>query len=175
VNVRIITASHQDLNQLIDQNKFRADLYFRLNMITLKVPPLRAHPQDIPALVDKLLKELGLQFGKRVLGVTPEYMSRLMRYSWPGNVRELKHNLCRAVLLEDDPVLEGEEFSTESMYRSEGPLKDNVLTVVQPAKEAEGTVLLNALKATGGNKTKAAKLMGISRKTLYSKLKKINT
>jgi two-component system response regulator HydG len=168
VDARIITATHNDLQELVNQGKFRADLYFRLNMMTLKVPPLRSHPEDVPLLVDKFLNELSIQFGKHFLGVTPEFMKRLMAFTWPGNIRELKHVLCRSVLLEDGPILYGKHF--ESNGQESNWFGDHNST---SSIENDGgrNVLINALKSVGNNKSKAAKIMGISRKTLYNRMR----
>ncbi len=173
VDVRIISATHQDLKSLVDKKLFRADLYYRLNMIKLLVPSLQDHPQDIPSLVNKFLEELGLQFDKQVLGVTPEWMGRLMTHSWPGNIRELKHVLCRAILLEDGPILKGEEFAADPIPTPEKFSRQVNSTLASLLKENEFNTVINAIKAAAGNKSKAAKLLGISRKTLYAKLKQM--
>jgi DNA-binding NtrC family response regulator/predicted TIM-barrel enzyme len=165
VDVRIVAATHNDLNLLVSQGKFRADLYFRLNLMTLKVPSLRSHPEDIPLLVDTFLGEFALQFGKNCLGVTPDFINRLMAYSWPGNIRELKHVLCRSILLEDDPVLSGRYFDSDG--RVPAP------TAEQPGKNAERETLINVLERVNQNRSKAAKEMGISRKTLYDRMKRL--
>ena len=175
VDVRIISATHQNLKSLVEQGLFRADLYFRLNMITLKVPPLRAHSQDIPALVMNFIEELGLQFGKQVIGVTPEWMNLLMKHSWPGNIRELKHVLCRAILLEDGPILKGEDFLAEPILALDRFSQQSNMPLASLVKEHEFNTMINAINAAGGNKSKAAKLLGISRKTLYSRLEQMKT
>jgi len=137
------------------------------------VPSLQDHPQDIPSLVNKFLEELALQFDKQVLGVTPEWMGRLMTHSWPGNIRELKHVLCRAILLEDGPILKGEEFAAEPIPTPQKFSRQVNSTLAPLLKENEFNTLINAIKAAAGNKSKAAKLLGISRKTLYAKLKQM--
>lgn len=172
VDVRIIAATHQNLKALVDQERFRADLYYRLNTITLKVPPLRDRKQDIPALVDKFLSELGHQFGRLVLGITPDFMSKLMKHSWPGNVRELRNALSRALLLEDSPILEGKEFIPDLAPHSLSFPSVYNLSTESPVREGTSDAIADAMKVTGGNKSKAAKLLGISRKTLYARLKK---
>jgi DNA-binding NtrC family response regulator/predicted TIM-barrel enzyme len=174
INVRIIAATHQNLESLVDKGRFRADLYFRLNNITIRVPPLRERIQDIPALINRFLIELGPQFGKKVFGVTPDFMSRLTKHSWSGNVRELKHVLSRSILLEDGPILEGEDFSPKpffSLNESQQRFSPTTASLISDTKE---NLLINSLKATGGNKSKAAKLLGISRKTLYIRLKRMD-
>lgn len=173
VDVRIISATHQNLKNLVDKKLFRADLYYRLNMIKLSAPPLRVHPQDIPSLVNKFLEELGRQFDKQVLGVTPEWMGRLMTHSWPGNIRELKHVLCRAILLEDGPILKGEDFAPEPAPVPENYSVQAGIPRVPLVKENEFNTVINAINAAAGNKSRAAKLLGISRKTLYARLKRM--
>lgn len=171
VDPRIITATHQDLKTLVEAGRFRADLYFRLNMITLQVPPLRRRTHDLPALVSTFLEELSPGFGREVIGVSQGFMARLSQYSWPGNVRELKHVITRAILLEDGPILHGENFlpdpgatSGAGTPKGGGPV----------SLEAEAKLLDKALQAAGGNKSKAALALGISRKTLYARLKRAN-
>ena len=173
VDVRIISATHQGLKRLVDKKQFRADLYYRLNMIKLSVPALRTHPQDIPSLVNKFIEELGPQFDKQILGVTPGLMSRLMQHSWPGNIRELKHVLCRAILLEDGPVLKGEDFKPEPVQKPEEDNQQVGVSLAPLVMENEFNTMINAINAAAGNKSKAAKLLGISRKTLYAKLKRM--
>ncbi len=167
VDPRIITATHQDLKLLVQQGTFRDDLYFRLAVITLKAPPLRMRLQDIPALVNFFLSELGTNFSRDVIGVSHDFMNRFMQHAWPGNVRELKHVLCRAILLEDGPILHGEDFIPEL-----GENLDYDTGEWQAPVDNNNNLISNALKASGGNKSKAAKLLGISRKTLYARLKK---
>jgi two-component system response regulator HydG len=158
VDVRIIAATHRNLQQMVTQEKFRADLYYRLNTITLEVPPLRYRIFDIEALVGIFLDELGSRFDLKVYGITPDFMKRLTNHSWPGNIRELKNVLCRAILLECTPILKGDDFIPES-WSEKGTQNTGINAV------------LKAIKATNGNKSKAAEMLGISRKTLYSRLK----
>ena len=175
IDVRIISATHQNLKSLVEKGRFRADLYFRLNVITLNVPPLRTHAQDIPLLVRNFLEELALQFDKQAIGVTPEWMDLLMKHSWPGNIRELKHVLCRAILLEDGPIFKGEDFLPESITAPDSFGPYSKIGPELLLKEHEFNTLVNAINAAGGNKSKAARILGISRKTLYSRLKRMET
>ncbi len=174
VDPRIIAATHQNLKQLVDQGRFRADLYYRLSTITLYVPPLRQHPYDIPALVNVFLSELNTQFNRKVIGVSQEFMGRLMKNSWPGNVRELRHVLCRAILLEDGPILRGEDFIPDIADQAEKNTASPILAKLEAMSTREANLLVNALKSTAGNKSRAARLLGISRKTLYARLKRAN-
>jgi transcriptional regulator of acetoin/glycerol metabolism len=115
-------------------------------------------------LVEKFISEFGIQFGKSCLGVTPDFISRLMAYNWPGNIRELRHVLCRSILLEDDPVLSGRYFDSDGR-------------VLIPAEEGaekntERRTLIHVLERVNQNRSKAAKELGISRKTLYDRMKR---
>ena len=172
VDARIITATHQDLKQLIQEGKFRADLYFRLTVVSLQAPPLRLRLNDIPAFVDCFLSELGALFQRKVIGVSHNFMSRLMQHAWPGNVRELKHVLSRAILLEDDQILQGEDFVPEMDFHlfklSQAPQSN----LAHSVGDTDQSLVINAMKVAGGNKSQAARMLGISRKTLYVKLKK---
>ena len=174
VDVRIIAATHRNLKELVIQEKFRADLYFRLNMITLEVPPLRTHPRDIPAIVQRFLTQLGAQYGKSVWGVSKDFMHGLLKHSWPGNVRELKHVLGRVILLEDGPILEGKDFEPELLPHHAREFRSyESVEMRMTLRETEDQALQSALRISGGNKSKAARLLGISRKTLYGRLKRI--
>lgn len=172
VDPRIITATHQNLGNLVENGKFRDDLYFRLAMISLQAPALRMRLQDIPALVDCILSELGTNYNRVIVGVSRNFMSRLMQHTWPGNVRELKHVLGRAILLEDGQVLQGDDFTPEMGHLLQLSKKPFHKALRSAADETETNLILKALEVSGGNKSQAAKLLGISRKTLYAKLKK---
>jgi len=172
VDPRIITATHQNLSDLVENGTFRGDLYYRLSMISLQAPPLRLHLQDIPVLVDCFLAELGAKYNREIIGVSQNFLSRLTQHTWPGNVRELKHILGRAILLEDGPILQGDDFVPDLEVQS---LTNRGREGIQSVSSSDTTdlVLVNkALEVSGGNKSKAARLLGISRKTLYAKLKK---
>ncbi len=172
VDCRIIVATHQNLKTLVQEGTFRADLYFRLSVISLQAPPLRLRLQDIPVLVDCFLSELGVAFDRQVIGISHSFMERLRQHGWPGNVRELKHVLCRAVLLEDGPILQGEDFVPEKdafLFK----LSNLPEMTADTLNATDNNLILNALKVSGGNKSQAARMLGISRKTLYQKLKKI--
>lgn len=172
VDPRIITATHQNLSRLIENGKFRDDLYFRLAMISLQAPPLRMRLQDMPALVQSILRELGANYNREIVGVSRNFMSRLVQHTWPGNVRELKHVLGRAILLEDGQILQGDDFTPEMGHLVQLSRKPFQKAMRSAADETETNLILKALEVSGGNKSQAAKLLGISRKTLYARLKK---
>src|SRR5690606_8752671 len=105
IDVRILCASNQNLEKLIQENKFRIDLYFRLSAILIRIPPLRDRKGDIPLLVANTLRKLSLKFDKKLLGTSPYFMNRLKEYSWPGNVRELEQVITRHAIIEEKPIL----------------------------------------------------------------------
>ena len=160
VDVRILCASNQNLERLVQEGKFRVDLYFRLSTMIIKVPPLRERRNDIPYLVENILAKLSVRFNKKLSGVTKEFMDILKSNYWTGNVRELEQVITRQALIEDTPVLEGKSLtsSTESALP-----RELVNDRFQQAQQA--------LADAGYNKTKAAATLNISRKTLYHWLK----
>lgn len=156
VDVRIVCASNQNLEQLVKEGKFRADLYFRLSTMIIKIPPLRERTNDIPFLVKNILFKLSVKFNKKLFGVTEDFMDRLKSYHWTGNVRELEQVITRQALIEENQILEGKSFlSTTEVLPMDSMHNDRY----HKAK--------HALKESGNNKTKAAVALGISRKTLY--------
>lgn len=163
VDVRILCASNQNLEKLVQEGKFRVDLYFRLSTIIIKIPPLRERSNDIPLLVVNILSKLTLKFNKKLLGVTEDFMERLKSNCWTGNVRELEQVITRQALIEDNPVLEGKSFLCNNEASSPEERYDDKYQKAQ-----------HALAKAGNNKTKAALTLGISRKTLYLWLKQEN-
>lgn len=170
VNVRIIAASHQELAALVRENRFRADLYYRLNQVTIRVPPLREHLEDVPLLVESVLARLRVQLNRRLDGLTEPFLRRLLEYNWPGNVRELEHVICRAAILEDGPVLDGStiDLSPGTSNRNDADLdvghhRGDRLSHRQSA--------LESVRRCGGNRSRAAAALGVSRKTLYAWLR----
>lgn len=167
VDVRILTATNRDLERAVADGSFRSDLYYRVSAMVIRTPPLREIPTDIPPLVRHLLKLLSGRLSRRLIGVTDEFMRRLVDYPWPGNVRELEHVLTRAALLEEGAVLEG-----RSVHLSRA-----VHGTAVPAPPSADTARLSdhlhdVVERYGGNKSRAARELGISRKTLYSWLNK---
>jgi DNA-binding NtrC family response regulator len=161
VSVRILTATHQHLPACVAAGRFRSDLYFRLNQVSLRVPALTERRQDVPLLIGDLLARLRARLGREVTGVTPEFERRLLTHDWPGNVRELEHVLGRAAILEDGPELDGSSFRRDGAEPS-APRPDTA----SDRQRAEA-----AVRRAGGNKSRAALLLGVSRKTLYTWLR----
>jgi DNA-binding NtrC family response regulator len=162
INVRFIAATNQDLEQLMKEEKFRPDLYFRLNVARIYIPPLRERKEDIVLLLDYFRKKLNRQLGKKVDGFTAEAVAALTDYDWPGNIRELKNRLGATFITADGQV--GLEDFPEFFRRQ---LQEN-----QGLSQDERDRLIAALLHTSWNKTKAAQKLQWSRMTLYRKMVK---
>lgn len=160
VDVRILCASNKNLEKLVQEDKFRADLYFRLSTIVLKIPPLSERTEDIPLLVSHILSKLSVKFNKKLIGVTNDFMNELKNHEWKGNIRELEHVIARQVLMEETPILQGKSFNLDSDLSS---AQEQLSYKYHKAQQA--------LVEAGYNKTKAAANLKISRKTLYLWLK----
>jgi two-component system response regulator HydG len=166
--VRVIAATNRDLEAAVRQGGFRQDLFFRLNVVQIKLPPLRERKSDIPILVNSFLEKYCEANGK-TRTISEDAMSRLMVYDWPGNVRELENAIERAIALGSGPILHVGDLPT-NLHHSSGerlPQNDEVL----PLDELERRAILGALREAGGDKLIAARLLGIGKTTLYRKLK----
>jgi len=167
LDARIIVATNQDLDAAIKRGSFRKDLYFRLNVVHLKIPPLRDRKSDIPALVHYFIDRYG--GGERgVTGVSYEAMTRLMSYDWPGNVRELENCVQRALALGSGPLIQVKDLPSNLLYRWGGEAQEREILTL---KALERQAILQALEATQGDRVRAAKLLGIGKTTIYRKLK----
>jgi len=172
IDVRIIAATNKDLTQLMKEKKFREDLYYRLNVIKINLPPLRKRKEDIPLLADFFLAKFNQLYHKRILQISPEVLSIFTNYDWPGNVRELENVVERAVILAKNKEITLKDLPEElnllhAPSTSNNPLKTN-------KQELEKKLLIQTLQKYANNKTKAAKALGIHKTTLYRKLKKYN-
>ena len=173
IDVRIIAASNRDLKAAVKEGKMRDDLYFRLNVVTLSLPPLRERPEDIPLLAYYLLRKSSLMMGRDVQDISPEAMERLVEYDYPGNVRELSNFIERGVALTQDNTLD-----LQALPQSLGALTVRVFKPEMPAtpttlQEQEAEHILSVLKMAKGNRTQAARMLGIDRVSLWRKLKKL--
>ena len=174
VDVRVVAATNKDPEQAVSSGQMRQDLYFRLNVFHINLPPLREHKEDIPLLAEHILRDINVKHNKTVKGVGAEVMDIFMSHTWPGNIRELRNVLERsAIMCERDLItracLPGEFGKTQAKSPSDlGAIKFPIGTTVD-AMERE--LILQTLAATGNNKTRAAELLGISLKTLHNKLK----
>jgi DNA-binding NtrC family response regulator len=168
INVRIIAATHRDLEQAIRAGEFRQDLFFRLNVVQVKLPPLRERKSDIPLLVNSFLEKFS-DAKKSALTISNDAMQRLMAYDWPGNVRELENAIERAVALSSGPVLHVADLPSNLIYPSGDRLPEK--SELLPLEELERRAILRTLRETGGDKLATARLLGIGKTTLYRKLK----
>jgi DNA-binding NtrC family response regulator len=167
IDVRVIAATHRDLPELVRQGRFREDLYYRLDVVTLSLPPLRERRQDVPLLVDHFLRTLSSRHGRGPVAVDPEAQRRLLGYDWPGNIRELQNVLERAVLLAEQGVIGPEHLAT-SVRPSAAALPDpsGEPPVLRALEEVERDHVIRVLAATGGNREESSRILGISRRTL---------
>ncbi len=172
VDIRVIAATNKHLENEIEAGRFREDLFYRLNVVTLHVPPLRDRRDDIPLLADYFLKQYAEKNRRLIKGFAPKAMDLLMRHPWPGNVRELENVVERAVILARGDMVTPNEFPETIKILDEDKEKDEVeLTPGKSLKEVERQMILRTLEDTGGNRTRAAEILGISRRTLQLKLK----
>jgi two-component system response regulator HydG len=202
VDVRIVAATNKDLEQAVKEGRFREDLYFRIKVVTVKLPPLRERKEDIPLLVDRFVKEFADLHGRPLTGVSPAAMQRLVAFAWPGNVRQLRNAIETAVLVTPGaaidvanlppdvaaalpmPVSETRTLGLgdESGTTSTAPAGDVALDTLTPEErlaglvmkvdDAERILIRNALRAHGGNREHAAISLGISERTLYRKIRR---
>jgi two-component system response regulator HydG len=172
VDVRILAATNQDLSEMVKDKRFREDLYYRLNVITVRVPPLRERPEDIRVLAQHYLRVYSAKNGRKLDGFTAEALERLEAYAWPGNVRELENLVERSVLLARKDRIDAEDLPEEVMGVKRPP-RDAILELIgTPLADVEQRLLDETLRITGGNKTQAAKLLGIDVRTVARKLER---
>jgi len=178
VNVRLITATNQDLKALIEKGRFREDLYYRLNVVHIKIPPLRDRPEDISLLIDHFLEKFNRRLGRNIAGIQEAAMKVLLEYGWPGNVRELENVMERCTLFCDGDTIKTEDLPDELSHAAQttpgrgsigvSSLKDQVRAATRGLEKG---LISKALEQTGGNVTRAARLLQISRKSLQNKMK----
>jgi DNA-binding NtrC family response regulator len=179
MNVRVLAATNKNPEEAVADGHLRGDLYYRLNVFNLHMPPLREHKEDIPAIIEALLADMNTKHGREVKGVDGEMLSRLMAHDWPGNVRELRNTIERAVILCGEGYMEtrhlpptfGQRFmrvDTGTTSYSDSGVHVEIGSTVD---EAERMLILKTLESTRNNKTRAAEILGISLKTLHNKLK----
>ena len=172
VDVRIIAATHRDLKTEIQKGQFREDLFYRLNIFSITVPPLRERQQDIPLLTNYFVQKIGRHLGKGFMDISPEAMACLAGHPWPGNVRELENALERAI-----NVALGRRIMVEHLPEHLAQTKKNRRPAVTGAtalctlREVELQAIMNTLNALNGNIARAARVLGVSRNTLYNKIK----
>jgi transcriptional regulator with PAS, ATPase and Fis domain len=170
VDVRIITATNQDLRSLVERGVFRDDLYYRINVVQLRVPPLRERREDIPWLAEQFLEEYSDDHPGTRKMLSPAAVRALLDYPWPGNVRELRHTLERALLLTDGPVLAPDDLFETPPRRCDAP----ECSLGDYLAECERAYIRRGLTACGWQIQETARLLGISRKSLWMKMKKLD-
>jgi transcriptional regulator with PAS, ATPase and Fis domain len=171
VDVRIVSATWRDTRTLVNQGTFREDLYYRLNVVTVQLPPLRDRPDDIPILVDHFLREITTNKHTAPKRVSPEVMRRFHQYRWPGNVRELRNKLESMMVLADGEILTERDLPEQIAQASEQAAVPKEIPTGLTMEELEKLAITKALDQCAGNRTHAANRLGISVRTLQRKLR----
>ena len=176
VDVRVIAATNKKLTDLIGRGEFREDLYYRLNVVDIQIPPLRSRREDIPLLAQHFLEMFAAKNRKEIKGFTPRALDHLIRYDWPGNVRELMNAVERTVVLSRSEYISEKDFPSIAGIDSMEDADQSDVTKIKingdkPLEEVEKATIIKTLEAAGGNKSEAARRLGITRKTLHKKLK----
>jgi two-component system, NtrC family, response regulator HydG len=175
VDVRLLAATNRNLDQYVKEGKFREDLFFRLKVVTIKLPPLRERRQDIPRLVEAFMREFNIEHDKSITGISRGAMDILMQYHWPGNVRELKNTIEGMVVLSPTgrslDVSDLPEHILQQVH-TEGPNGDIHIRVGMTMEEIEKVAIEQTLRSVGYDKQKAAEILGIGLRTLYRKQKR---
>ncbi|MEQ8189741.1 MAG: sigma-54 dependent transcriptional regulator, partial [Candidatus Eremiobacterota bacterium] len=168
VDVRVIVSTNQDIEKKVREGTFREDLYYRLRVMEVRLPPLRERREDINLLVEHFIKKFNREFNKNITGISQNVQKKFMTYHWPGNIRELEHTIEHAFILTDQSVITLEALPDE--------LKNLPLIQIQNICKTEDTAIaiIEALKRTGWKKAKAARMLNIDRKTIYRKMKEYN-
>jgi len=173
VDVRMIAATNRDLRAALEEGTFREDLYYRLNVVPIDIPPLREHKEDIPELVNHFLARFMAESEKGIKGITPAALRALGEYHWPGNVRQLENVVERAVALTLGPVIDVQDIHLDGTAGKEPAAQDNFLPEGMTLEQWEDAMIREALRRANGNKSQAARLLGISRNALRYRLGKI--
>lgn len=182
VDVRIIAATNQDLEKAVEEKKFREDLYYRINVISINIPPLRERKEDLPLLAEHFINIYSKENHKKINGFSDDVLPMLMAHTWPGNIRELENIIERAVILDTDGVLAKDDLpeiiAGAGTFITSAGLGEKVIGVFSSLKSAlqepEKVHILSVLREVGWNKKKAADKLGVNRTTLYNKLRKYN-
>jgi DNA-binding NtrC family response regulator len=173
INVRVVAASNRDLKTAVEEGRMRDDLYFRLNVVTLTLPPLRERREDIPLLAYFLLRKFSTMMDRDVNEISPEAMQRLVEYDYPGNIRELSNFIERGVALTQGNILDVQHLPQSLGSLTVKVFKPEMATTPSTLEEQETEHILNVLKMADGNRTRAAEILGIDRVSLWRKLKKL--
>jgi two-component system response regulator AtoC len=172
----VVAATAKNLEEEVEKGTFRQDLYYRLNVMMIKLPPLSQRTEDIPLLCNRFISQFNQSLEKNISGLAPEAMSLLLEYSWPGNVRELENSIERAMVIADDSLLLPEHFPAEIIDNNGSGTSGHFsgLSLKDAQKVIEKKLITRALEETGGNRTRAAKLLEISHPSLLTKIKAYN-
>ncbi|HSM88112.1 MAG TPA: sigma-54 dependent transcriptional regulator [Candidatus Limnocylindrales bacterium] len=174
VDVRLLAATNRDLRAALEQGTFREDLYYRLNVVPIDIPPLREHKEDIPDLVNYFLVRFARDNAREITGITPAALKSLMDYHWPGNVRQLENTIERAVALSSGPVLDAADIHLDTLHaRASASSGPGFLPEGMTLEQWEDEMIREALRRAGGNKSQAARLLGLSRNALRYRLGKL--
>ena len=176
INARIVCATNKDLESLVREGKFREDLFFRLNVVRIHIPPLRERKDDIPLLAAWIIKKLNINMGRHFSGLTPDAMEKLKNYNFYGNIRELENILERAAIFSDGDLISEDniELRGDVLGHERKPSQESVSTEGMSLKEIEKQSIERALRRWEGNRTKAANELGITRRTLITKIEEYN-
>lgn len=191
-NARVIAATNRNLEEIVEKGEFREDLYYRLNVVSITIPPLRERKEDIPLLVSYFISKYSKKYNKVVQGVSQDVMALFMDYDWPGNVREIENIIARGVIITAAPLIMKEHLPHEFVQKIEEGQNyalthkskveadeissdtEEIIPLPQIIEKIEKREILKALERANGNKTRAAKMLGISRKSLFNKLRQYN-
>jgi DNA-binding NtrC family response regulator len=174
LDVRLIASTHRDLQELITAHRFREDLYYRLNVVNIKLPPLRDRREDIPLLVRAFMEEIAAENNRPVRDISPEALARLQGYDWPGNVRQLRNVLESVIVMSTREVIDSVDFPEPIRDASSAPPLQTLIAMGMPMSEIEKEVIRQTLQRTGGNRSEASKILGISTRTLQRRIKEHN-
>jgi len=166
VDVRIVAATNQNIEKKIKAGEFREDLYYRLKVVEINLPPLRERWDDIPILVEYFIKKFNMKFNMNIKGISKDTHKLFLQYTWPGNIRELEHVIEHAFILSNNPIITLENLPKD--------LKNFSLSSRNNKKELNETVIRDALKKSNWKKATAAEILGLSRNTIYRKIKEYN-
>ena len=173
VDVRLLAATNRDLRAALEEGTFREDLYYRLNVVPIDIPPLREHKEDIPELVNLFLRRFASDSGREIATISDEALNLLRAHSWMGNVRELQNAIERACALATTNKLEASDIHLDSPRRGTGATSERFLPEGMTLDQYEDELIREALKRAAGNKSQAARLLGLSRNALRYRLSKM--
>ncbi len=176
VDVRLVAATNRDLRAALEEGTFREDLYYRLNVVAIDIPPLRDHKEDVPALANFFLERFAREAGKPLQTITPAALNLLMNYHWPGNIRELENSIQRGVALSSGPALDAADFHLDDRPPHDASDSGSAVPILPPGmtlEKWEEEIIREAVQRANGNKSQAARALGLSRNALRYRLSKM--